>query len=154
MQLRKCGDLLPLGSKMIYSLRSSAAKGHNHATISLHLLSVSQFIRLEAPMSFSICHRAVRPAVRLSGLCEQVLTNAQADGNLKSANCSFRAASGIETVDFVLLVRLCGCKCLPGLWGGSAYTSQNTISQMTCSQKLMLRFVWCFVGMKLVYSDS
>lgn len=64
MQLRKCGDVLPLGPKMIYSLRSSAANGCNHAMISLHLLPVSQLIRLEALINFNICHRAVRPAVK------------------------------------------------------------------------------------------
>lgn len=44
--------------------------------MSLHLLLVSQFITPEALVNFGVCHRAVRPAVQLSRLCQVVLTNA------------------------------------------------------------------------------
>lgn len=47
-------------------------------------------------------------SLQLSGLCDEVLTNAWDDSNLRSANCSSRAAFGIETVFFFFC---CCCWC-------------------------------------------
>lgn len=68
MQWRKCRDVLPLGLRVIYSLLSSVARGCNHSTILLHLLSVSQLIRGGAALiSLIICHRAVRQQLNGDG---------------------------------------------------------------------------------------
>lgn len=73
-EMRRCSSS---GLRLIYSPLSSVARGCNHSTILLHLLSVSQLIRREAALiNLIICSRAVTPAAKWRRLCEWLLINA------------------------------------------------------------------------------